>query len=54
MPLLKMFPEEEEKIAEAALASFEQARPSLAGRSVPVIHWVQWFGKWAPFDAPRS
>ena len=46
MPLLKMFPEEEEKIAEAGLASFEQARPSLAGRSEPVIQWVQRVGEW--------
>ena len=29
-----MFPEEEEKIAEAALSSFEQAKSSRAGRSV--------------------
>ena len=34
IPLLKMFPEEEEKIAEAALSSFEQAKSSRAGRSV--------------------
>ena len=32
IPLLKMFPSEEEKIAEAALNTFEQARSSHAGR----------------------
>ncbi len=32
IPILKMFPDEEEKIAEAALSAFEQTKSSHAGR----------------------